>query len=204
MPLLGSAKAERRGTPADHLVIGLGNPGTEFAGTRHNVGVEVVEELARRSGTKLKRSKAKALTGDAHIAGKRVALALPQTFMNLSGESAALLVRRYGIEDPARMIIVHDELDLPFASLRVKEGGGLAGHNGLRSLKQHLHTEGFVRVRIGVDKPPSKERGANHVLRRLSKTERRELDVIVQLAADAVETIIADGVAVAMNRFNGT
>lgn len=204
MPLLGSAKAERRGTPADHLVIGLGNPGTEFAGTRHNVGFEVAEELARRTGTKLKRSKAKALIGETRIAGKLVVLALPQTFVNLSGESAALLVRRYGVDDASRLIIVHDELDLPFAVLRVKDGGGLAGHNGLRSLKQHLHTDAFVRVRIGVDKPPSKEHGADHVLRRLTKAQRLELDVTVQLAADAVETIITEGVAAAMNRFNGT
>jgi PTH1 family peptidyl-tRNA hydrolase len=122
--------------------------------------------------------------------------------MNDSGESAQLLVRRHGVADSERIIVVHDELDLPPGTLRVKVGGGLAGHNGLRSLKQHLHTDAFLRVRIGVGKPPSKERGADHVLRRITKREREELDVTVQLAADAVEVIVAEGPAAAMTRFN--
>jgi len=200
--LFGSAATERRGTPADHLVIGLGNPGAEYAGTRHNLGADAVEALARRHGSTLKRSKERALTAEVTIAGRRVALAFPQTYVNLSGESAVALVRRHGIDDPTRIIVVHDELDLPLGVLRVKAGGGLAGHNGLRSLKQHLHTDEFLRVRIGVGRPPSKERGADHVLRRMAKAERTELDVSVQLAADAVEAIVTDGVHAAMNRFN--
>jgi PTH1 family peptidyl-tRNA hydrolase len=131
-----------------------------------------------------------------------VALAFPQTYVNLSGESVALLVRRHGITDPARVIIVHDELDLPLGRVKIKQGGGMAGHNGLRSIKAHLHTDDFLRVRIGVDKPPSKEQGADHVLRRVSKRERVELEIAVQEAADAVEAILADGIDAAMNRFN--
>ncbi|HEX9258463.1 MAG TPA: aminoacyl-tRNA hydrolase [Acidimicrobiales bacterium] len=203
MALFGRGdRPERRGTPYDLLVVGLGNPGKEYDRSRHNVGAEVVAELARRGGATLKRSKEKALTAEVTRNGRRLALAFPQTYMNLSGESIALLVRRFGIEDPEHIVVVHDELDLPPAALRVKVGGGLAGHNGLRSIKQHLHTDEFVRVRIGVGKPPSKEAGANHVLRKVPKAEREQLDVTVQEAADAVELIATDGVAAAMNRYN--
>jgi PTH1 family peptidyl-tRNA hydrolase len=122
--------------------------------------------------------------------------------MNLSGESVAPLVRRFGIEDPTRLVVVHDELDLPVGRVRVKVGGGLAGHNGLRSIKAHLHTTDFVRVRIGVGKPPSKEQGADHVLKRVGKAERELLDIAVQEAADAVEVILADGPEAALNTVN--
>jgi PTH1 family peptidyl-tRNA hydrolase len=188
---------------ADVLVVGLGNPGEEYARSRHNLGAEVVAELARRHGEKLKLSKKeRALTAEVTIGGRRVALAFPQTYMNDSGQSVQLLRRRYDIEDPADIVIVHDELDLAVGRMKVKEGGGLAGHNGLRSLKQHLHTDAFLRVRIGVGKPPSKERGADHVLRRVTKAERTELDIKVQEGADAVELIVTDGVAAAMTKYN--
>jgi PTH1 family peptidyl-tRNA hydrolase len=198
-------RPERRGTPADVLVIGLGNPGKEYEGTRHNLGVEVIEELARRHGGHLRRSKERSLTTEVVIGGQRVALAFPQTYVNESGQAASLLARRYGIERPEQIVVVHDELDLPPGTLKVKDGGGLAGHNGLRSLKQHLKTDAFRRVRIGVGKPPGgKERGADHVLRKPSKAERTEMDVTVQLATDAVELIVTDGVAAAMTRYNAT
>lgn len=201
-PLGRGDRPERRGTPADWLVLGLGNPGTEYARSRHNVGAEAVELLAVRAGDSLKRSKERALTTEITVAGSRVALAFPQTYMNDSGQAAVVLVRRYGIDDAERIIVVHDELDLDPGTVRVKAGGGLAGHNGLRSLKAHLHTDAFLRVRIGVGKPPSKDRGADHVLKRLSKKDREELDIAVQEAADAVELIVAEGVAVAMNQVN--
>ncbi|HEX6420530.1 MAG TPA: aminoacyl-tRNA hydrolase [Acidimicrobiales bacterium] len=198
----GGAAAERRGTPADLLVVGLGNPGTEYEGSRHNVGAEVVELLAERHGGTLRRTRERALVAEVRIGGKRVALAFPQTYMNRSGESVALLVRRHGITDSEQILVVQDELDLPLGRVKVKRGGGLAGHNGLRSIKAHLHTDAFVRVRIGVGKPASKEHGAHHVLRRVSKRDRTELDVAVQEAADAVEQILTDGVDAAMNRVN--
>ncbi len=205
MALFGRGdRPERRGTPADLLVIGLGNPGKEFDGTRHNLGVEVVAELARRGGVTLKKGKEKALSAEADLAGRRIALAFPQTYMNLSGEAAVLLVRRYGIERPDQIVVVHDELDLPAGRIKVKEGGGLAGNNGLKSIKQHLHTDEFVRVRLGIGKPPGKTHGADHVLKKPSKAERTELDIVVQEAADAVLAIAADGVAAAMTRFNTT
>lgn len=195
-------RGPRTGTPADLLVVGLGNPGSEYAKTRHNVGAEVVELLAQRHGARLRKAKERALVDEIRIDGHRVALAIPLTFMNESGQAVAPLARRLGVE-PDRVVIVHDELDLPVAALRVKAGGGLAGHNGLRSIKSHLHSGEFLRVRIGVDKPPGgKERGVDHVLRRFSKAERAEVDVTIEQAADAVETILRDGIEAAMNRYN--
>ncbi|HLM63458.1 MAG TPA: aminoacyl-tRNA hydrolase [Acidimicrobiales bacterium] len=200
----GGAAAGRRGTPADLLVVGLGNPGPDYASSRHNVGAEAVARLATRHGGSLRRSRGeRALADTVQIDGKRVALAFPQTFMNLSGESVVQLVRRHGITDPSHLVVVHDELDLPLGKLKVKRGGGLAGHNGLRSIKAHLHTDEFVRVRIGIGKPPGgKDNGADHVLRRPSKATRTELDVSVEEAADAVELILSEGVDAAMNRVN--
>jgi PTH1 family peptidyl-tRNA hydrolase len=194
--------AERRGTPADLLVVGLANPGTDYAGTRHNVGAEVVELLAQRHGGSLRRSKERALADEVRVGERRLALAIPQTYMNLSGEAVAPLVRRYGIEDPHRLVIVHDELDLPVGRIKLKLGGGLAGNNGLKSVKAHLHTDDFARVRIGIGKPPGKAQGVDHVLKKPGKADRLELDVSVVEAADAVELILTDGIAVAMNRFN--
>ena len=193
---------ERTGTPSDLLVVGLGNPGPEYARTRHNVGAEVVELLAERHGGRLRMGKERALVDEVRIDGHRVALAFPQTYMNLSGESVRLLVRRYGIDDLRRLVVVHDELDLPLGRLKVKFGGGLAGHNGLRSIRAHLHTADFARVHIGVGKPPSADRGADHVLRQPSKKDRAELDIAVQEAADAVESILTDGIEAAMGRYN--
>ena len=191
----------RRGTPADLLVVGLGNPGDEYRGSRHNLGAEVVELLAKRHGGRLRKRKERALVDEVTIDGRRVALVIPLTYVNDSGHAVGALVRRFGV-DPEQLVVVHDELDLPVAELKVKSGGGLAGHNGLRSIVAHLHTQDFQRVRIGVGKPVSKERGADHVLNRFSKRERAEVDVTVDRAADAVETIARDGVDAAMNRFN--
>jgi PTH1 family peptidyl-tRNA hydrolase len=129
-------------------------------------------------------------------------LAFPLTYMNESGQAVRALVRRYGIDDAARIVIVQDELDLPPTVVRVKNGGGLAGHNGLRSVVAHLGTQDFLRVRIGVGKPPSKEAGAGHVLSRMPSKQRELYDVAVQEAADAVELIVTEGVDAAMRRYN--
>jgi peptidyl-tRNA hydrolase, PTH1 family len=192
----------RHGTPADLLVVGLGNPGSEYAATRHNVGVWVVELLARRHGGQLKKSKEHALVSEVRVGAHRVTLAFPQTYMNESGRAVAALVRRHGIEDLHRLVIVQDELDLPTGRLKLKLGGGLAGHNGLKSIKAHLHSEDFVRVRIGVGKPPGTQAGADYVLRRPGKAEQTELDVVVERAADAIEAILTEGVEAAMARYN--
>ena len=196
-----------RKTPFDWLIVGLGNPGKDYARTRHNVGQEVVDELARRRGDTLKSGRDNALVAESRIGdgadAERVVLAFPLTYMNDSGLAVRALARRYGIEDPTRIVIVQDELDLPPTIVRIKAGGGLAGHNGLRSIASHLGTQDFLRVRIGVGKPPGgKERGANHVLGRMPSKQRTEYDVAVQEAADAVELIVTDSVDAAMRRYN--
>ncbi len=191
-----------RGTPADLVAVGLANPGSEYDGTRHNVGAEAVALLAERHGARLKRAVGRALSAEVRGDGKLLVLAVPGTFMNLSGEAVAPLVRRYCPDDVGRLVVVHDELDLPPGRIKVKVGGGLAGHNGLKSIKAHLHTDAFVRVRIGVGKPPGRQSGTDFVLGRPGKADRAELDVAVAEAADAVELILTQGAEAAMNRFN--
>ena len=184
------------------MVVGLGNPESEYGGTRHNLGADVVALLAERHGERLKRGKERALVAEARVDGKRVVLAFPQTYVNDSGVSVAALLRRHGVVDLHRLVVVHDELDLPVGRVKLKIGGGTAGHNGLKSIQAHLHDNDFVRVRIGVDKPPGKRQGADHVLRRPSKAEKEALEVAVEVAADAVDAILKEGPEAAMNRFN--
>lgn len=196
-----------KGAPFEWLVVGLGNPGSEYRRTRHNVGEECVRLLAERHDAPLRSGRDNALVGEARFGtgadAPRVALAFPLTFMNDSGQAVSALVRRYKLERPEQVVIVHDELDLEPGTVRLKAGGGLAGHNGLRSITQHLHTQDYLRVRIGVGKPPNKDRGASHVLTRVPARQRELLDVAVAEAADAVETIVAEGVDTAMQRFHG-
>lgn len=181
-------------------MVGLGNPGAEFAGSLHNAGSDVVELLAQRHDASLRAEKgvlARAAT--ATIGGRRVALAVPTTYMNDSGVAVRALARRFGVEDPEGIVIVHDELDLPPGTVRLKSGGGLAGHNGLRSIASHLHSQDFLRVRIGVGKPPSAAQGASHVLRRPPRAVRELLEASVRTAADSVERLAADGIDAAMS-----
>lgn len=191
-----------KGTPFDWLVVGLGNPGPKYARSRHNVGEEAVSILAQRHGVTLKGGRDNALVAETRFGDQRVVLAFPITYMNESGQAVGALVRRYRIESPSQVIVVQDELDLPPGELKVKAGGGLAGHNGLRSIKQHLKSTDFLRVRIGVGKPESKEAGVGHVLSKVPKDERELLDLRVAEAADAAELIITDGADAAMQRFN--
>lgn len=204
MALLSRRAGEprRKGTPSDLLVVGLGNPGAEFDGTRHNVGAELVALLANEHGAPLKRGKERALVSEVTIGGKRVALAFPQTFMNNSGESVRLLTRRFGIEDADNLLVVHDELDLDVGRLKLKQGGGMAGHNGLRSITQHIGTTDFMRLRIGVGRPPASQAGRDFVLRRPGKSDRVSLDVSIAQAGDAVSLILRDGLDAAMNIVN--
>ena len=161
--------------------------------------------LAKRHAGRLRLARReRALADEVIVEGKRLAVAFPQTYMNDSGVSVAALVRRYGVPlgSLERVVVVHDELDLPPGRIQVKRGGGLAGHNGLRSIKAHLHSDAFARVRIGIGKPPSKEAGAGHVLSRPGKTGREELEIVIEEAADAVEAILLTGLDAAMNRYN--
>jgi PTH1 family peptidyl-tRNA hydrolase len=184
--------------------VGLGNPGREYERTRHNVGAEVVSLLAARGGERLKPAKSeRSLVAEVRVDQRRLVLAFPQTYMNDSGVAVARLVRRYGIDQLARLVLVHDELDLPPGAVKLKLGGGIAGHNGLRSVNQHLHDPGYARVRIGIGKPPGRQLGVEHVLRPPGKAEREQLEVAVEVAADAVEAILSDGVEAAMNAYNG-
>jgi peptidyl-tRNA hydrolase, PTH1 family len=186
-------------------VVGLGNPGAEFEGTRHNVGAEAVELFAGRHGGRLRAEKGLQSTATTvEVAGRRMLLAVPLIYMNDSGMAVGPLVRRAGVggDLAGRLVVVHDELDLPPGRIRVKAGGGTAGNNGLKSVVAHLQTNEFLRVRIGIGKPPGRSAGADYVLRRPSRADRDLLDVAVAEAADAVEVIAADGVEAAMNRFN--
>lgn len=196
-------RSSRDGDMKRILVVGLGNPGKKYARTRHNVGAEAVEVLAQRAGAPLKAGRDRARAAETRIDGVAVVLAVPTTYMNESGEAVGPLARRYGIDDPARIVIVHDELDLEPGTVRLKLGGGLAGHNGLRSVSRILRTDDYVRVRIGVGKPRSKDDGADHVLSSIPTAERAVLDASVATAADAVTRIVSAGIADAMQEFNG-
>ncbi|MFM7963695.1 MAG: aminoacyl-tRNA hydrolase [Actinomycetota bacterium] len=199
-----SKRPERRGTPFSALIVGVGNPGREYERSRHNVGFEVVDELARRAGATMKASRDKCLLAEVHTDFIHYLLAKPMTYVNNSGQAVGPLARRFDISDVERIIVVHDELDLPPGVVRVKVGGGLAGHNGLRSITQHVKSQEFVRVRIGVGKPPSKERGGEHVLSKVPVSERALLDDAVLRAADATELILKHGADTAMQQTNAS
>jgi len=207
MALFGRAKRpERRGSEFDFLIVGLGNPGTKYSRTRHNVGFEAIELLATRLNATLKAGRDRALFAEvnttANAQTKHLLLAMPTTFMNESGNAVGPLARRYAISDPLKIIVVHDELDLEPGVVKIKSGGGLAGHNGLASITQHLKTQDYLRVRIGVGKPPTKEQGGDHVLSKIPARERELLDISVQVAADAVQLIVAEGLDAAMRNIN--
>lgn len=184
------------------LVVGLGNPGEEYAHTRHNAGQDAVELLAQRFGVSLKKAMGVAYWGQTRVGDKLLALGLPGTYMNLSGEGVAPLVRRYGIEDLTKLVILHDEVDLPTGRIQVKVGGGLAGHNGLKSIKHHLKDDGFTRIRIGVDKPDGRQPVSDWVLKRPGTQDKAAFEQAIADAADAVETILREGTTAAMNKHN--
>lgn len=204
-------------------MVGLGNPGPEWAGTRHNLGAEAVTLLADRHGGRLRHEKGlQAAACSVELGGHRVMLAVPETYMNESGQAVAPLVRRAGIEGDhdtgggpprpdnqtsglsSRLIVVHDELDLPSGRLKIKAGGGSAGNNGLKSIDRHLRSNEYLRVRVGIGKPPGRQSGADYVLKRPGPSEREVLAGAVADAADAVELIVTGGVPLAMTRVNGT
>jgi len=184
------------------LVVGLGNPGKEYVGTRHNVGAAVVEALAEAHNCALRKSRDQSLNAEISLEGKKVLLAFPQTFMNNSGQAVSSIMRRNGISNPENLIVVHDEMDTPPGDLRIKFGGGLAGHNGLKSITNHLHTQDYLRLRLGIGKPADKDSGANYVLKRPSKTEQEIFSQAIQKAIEAIEALILEGKDAAMARFN--
>ena len=188
--------------PGPALVVGLGNPGPEYAETRHNVGVRVVELLAARAGGgRFSKHKSNADVLEGRLAGRRAVLAVPRTYMNVSGGPVAGLLRYYGVE-PTDLVVVHDDLDLGFGVVRLKQGGGEGGHNGLRSISASIGTKDYLRVRFGIGRPPGRQDPADFVLKRFSGAERKELEFAVDLAADAAEALLRDGLEPAQNHFH--
>jgi len=183
------------------LVVGLGNPGSRYEKTRHNAGFLVVDLLAERWGVPSFRSKFGALVGEARVSGDRAILCKPQSFMNCSGQAVMPCAHYYGI-GPAEIVVVHDDMDLEFGRVKVKVGGGHGGHNGLKSLFQHLGTQDFVRVRVGIGRPRPHMDGADYVLEPFSTAEWRSLPEVLETAADAVEMVLREGPTSAMNRHN--
>jgi peptidyl-tRNA hydrolase, PTH1 family len=184
-----------------HLLLGLGNPGRRYAGTRHNAGFMVLDRIAQRCGSSCSQKQFGALVARARLGDSAVVLAKPQSFMNLSGQPAASLRGFYKV-DVADTIVVHDEVDLPFGAVRVKCGGGHGGHNGLKDLQHRLGSNDFIRVRVGVSRPPPGEETAEYVLSPFDGEEATALDAVLERAADAVGLIVEHGATAAMNRVN--
>jgi PTH1 family peptidyl-tRNA hydrolase len=183
------------------LIVGLGNPGPEYAWTPHNLGFLVVDRLAERSGIRVERPEAKAYIGKGRLAGQDVVLAKPQTYMNASGMAVGELVQRLEVE-PSEMIVVSDDIALPWGMLRIRERGSAGGHNGLESIMSALGSDEFIRVRVGIrPEHPVRDLSA-YVLMQLPKGDREDVLEIAAEAADAVEMILADGTAKAMAKFN--
>ncbi|MEX3611263.1 aminoacyl-tRNA hydrolase [Rothia sp. LK2588] len=185
------------------LIVGLGNPGPEYAKTRHNIGQMVLDELAGVVGGSFKRHKARAmvLEGRLGMGGPKVVLAKPLTYMNTSGGPVAGLAQFYGI-DPQRIIAVHDELDIDFAAIRLKIGGGEGGHNGLRDMTKALGTKNYYRVRCGIGRPPGRMQVSDFVLKPFTATEAKELPFLIGDAADAVQQLITEGLTDAQQRYH--
>lgn len=185
------------------LIVGLGNPGSEYAHNRHNVGQMVLDELAHRvgGGFKSHKSRAQVLEGRLGIGGPRVVLAKPMSYMNVSGGPVSALAKFYDV-DPDRVIAVHDEIDIPFNTIKLKIGGGEGGHNGLRDISKALATKDYLRVRVGVGRPPGRMDTADFVLRDFAAPEKKELPFLIDAAADAVEALIRDGLQSAQQKFH--
>lgn len=189
-------------------IVGLGNPGPKYAGNRHNIGQMVLDELASRTGAKFAAHRAHAVVAEARLGvlpggvpGPRVVLAKPLTYMNLSGGPTSALTKYYDIA-PERVISVHDEVDIPFGTIKLKIGGGEGGHNGLRDTTKALGTKDYLRVRVGIGRPPGRMETADYVLKDFSAAERKELPFLIDDAADAVEMLITSGLHAAQGKFH--
>lgn len=191
------------------LVVGLGNPGARYAATRHNVGQVVLDLLAERAGARFARhGRAQAVVAEGRLGtqaggapGPRVVLAKPTTYMNVSGGPVSGLANYFGIA-PDHVLVVHDEVDIPFDTIKLKAGGGEGGHNGLRDITKALGSKDYVRVRVGVGRPPGRVDTADHVLKEFSATERKTLPILVDDAADAVEMVLTEGLLAAQGRYH--
>lgn len=186
-----------------YLVVGLGNPGPTYAATRHNIGFMVVDELARRHAMTFGKTEKKAQVADGRIGERRVLLAKPQTYMNESGLAVRALFDFYKFER-ANLIVICDDLDIPLGTLRLRNGGGHGGQNGVRSIINHLGSPDFARVRCGISRPPGKMDPADYVLKPFMGDDQITARIVIERAADAVETWLRDGIELAMTRHNGS
>jgi PTH1 family peptidyl-tRNA hydrolase len=183
------------------LVVGLGNPGPRYAATRHNIGFGVVELLALRAGARFKGHRSRCEIAETRLAAKPVVLAKPLSFMNESGGPVNAAAKFFKVP-VARVVVIHDDLDLPFGTIRLKRGGGEGGHNGLRSVSSALGSKDYLRVRFGVGRPPGRQDPADFVLREFAAAERREMEYLIDRAADATEMLLRDGLEAAQNQFH--
>jgi len=183
------------------LIVGLGNPGMAYAHTRHNLGFRIVQQVARETGITLSKKGHKARYGEGLIDGEKIILARPQTYVNLSGQSVKSFLQSLGIA-PSQLLVIHDDIDLPFGALRLKRGGGSGGHNGIESIIRHIQTDEFNRLKVGVGRPPLKEEPADYVLKSFSSSEKKKLSPLIAKAAEAVLMVIEQGMERAMNEYN--
>jgi PTH1 family peptidyl-tRNA hydrolase len=183
------------------LIVGLGNPGPSYSGHRHNVGAMVVDQLAVRTSGSLRSHKARAAAAEVRVGTQRAIIAKPLTFMNESGGPVAGLLSFYKVP-VENLIVIHDELDIPFAQVRLKLGGGEGGHNGLRSVTKSVGTRDYLRVRVGIGRPPGRMDAADYVLHDFSSTERSEVPLLISDAADAVERLVAEGLVTAQQEWH--
>lgn len=185
-----------------YLIVGLGNPGRKYEGTRHNIGFDVVDEIAQRHNLTSWKTEHRALTADGIIHNKRVMLVKPQTYMNLSGESVRPLADYYRIE-PERILFIYDDLDIPFGTLRLRKTGSHGGHNGMRNIIQHMSTRDLSRVRVGIGRPPGKKNTVNYVLNTFKGDDAILAKQVAETAAEAAEVWLTEGIDIAMSRYNG-
>lgn len=194
-------KFRKNSTPAPFVIVGLGNPGPEYKNNRHNVGFMVLDQIAEQLGERFARVKFESLIAQAHYGDERMVLAKPRSFMNLSGRAVSSLVRFHKL--PAeRLLLIYDDVDLPFESLRMRADGGAAGHKGMRSIIQSLSTQSFPRLRVGVSRPAGKMSTPKFVLQDFSKKEQEFLPIVLKDAADAALSFVSEGIDQAMNRHN--
>ena len=185
-----------------YIIAGLGNPGKEYENTRHNIGFDVIDRLAEEENIAVMESKHKALIGKGYVAGQKVILAKPQTFMNLSGESIREIVDYYKVDDTTELIVISDDISLDVGQLRIREKGSAGGHNGIKNIILHLGTEVFPRIKVGVGEKPKGWDLADYVLGRYSAEDRKIIDEAQKEAAEAVKMMVMDDVRGAMNRYN--
>ncbi|MBI9047018.1 MAG: aminoacyl-tRNA hydrolase [Anaerolineaceae bacterium] len=201
LQIFGKNKLDTKKAPI--LIIGLGNPGREYKESRHNVGFMAIDAMMKHWGVSMLRVQSKAIIGKERRSNQQIILGKPQTFMNLSGQSVAPLVRFYKVPQE-NLMVIHDDMDLPFGVIRIRKAGGSAGQKGLNSIIEQLGSQDFPRMRIGIGKPPGRMSGADYVLQRFSKNEVSDLDFIMPHIVEAVETFIKSGIEQTMNKYNGS